>query len=154
MTDNPADTLSAEDNARIASMCAIFTRIGEERMKDLALYNGALQVEAACFRRWEGWLAGILVTPWFMNLMLLPLDGDRLAGKEAGAKEKLELPSGELVFTTGEIEEIGKYFARSLHSPMGNFPNHALAVLTAHTEARRLFSPPEETAQAAGGCGA
>ena len=75
------DPMSPEDLARVATLEAEFTRIGEERMKDIGLYNPVLKVESVGFRRWENWLAGILVTPWFMNFIMLPTSDDQITAE-------------------------------------------------------------------------
>ena len=54
------------------------TRIQRERMADIPLLNPALEVQAVGFSVWEAYCLGVLITPWFMNLMLLPLAGDKL----------------------------------------------------------------------------
>ena len=65
------EPLTPADESRIQQLVTVFRRIGEERMKDLGLYNPDLQVEAVGFRRWEGWLAGVLVTvPVPVSLLL------------------------------------------------------------------------------------
>ena len=54
-----------------------FARIERERMQGVPLLNAALQVKVADVERWDGqWLAA-LVTPWFLNLLLLPGDAAR-----------------------------------------------------------------------------
>ena len=41
-------------------------------MKGMPIYNPTLAVEAVGFREHEGRQAGVMVTPWFMNLTVLP----------------------------------------------------------------------------------
>lgn len=137
-----AEPLSPADAARVERLVATFARIGEERMKDLALFNPALRVEAVGFRRWDGWLAGILVTPWFMNFLLLPGQDDRLGDAAVGTRQRIEMPRGEVVFTVGEVEDIGTYAATSLHSPMGSFPDQATAATTAWAAVESFFREP------------
>lgn len=136
------DPMSPEDVARIRQLEAVFTRIGDERMKDIGLYNHALKVEAVGFRRWEDWLAGILVTPWFMNFILLPTTDGQITG-EVGTKTRFDMPRGEIVFTIGEVEEVGTYLSSSLYSPMGRFDVHAVAVTTAWAAVEKYFKVPE-----------
>ncbi len=136
--------LAALASARIDHLVARFERIGEEHMKDLGLYNHALRVEAIGFRPWSDaadgtWLAGILVTPWFMNFMLLPDAAVQLAGAAAGDKRRLDLPCGTVTFTTGEVDGIGSYLASSLYSPMGQFPEHGSAGTTARSAMEKFF---------------
>ena len=137
------EPLTAQELAKVNLLAEIFARIGEERMRDIGLYNHALRVEAVGFRPWEGWLAGILVTPWFMNFMLLPTAPERMAGAEVAEKRRVEMPCGEVVFTVGEVEEIGAYLASSLYSPMGRFDVHEMAVATAWAAVDKFFKVPE-----------
>ncbi len=136
------DPMSPEDLARVHLLESVFARIGEERMRDIGLYNPALKVETVGFRRWEDWLAGILVTPWFMNFILLPTRPDQITGA-VGTKQHLEMPRGDVVFVTGEVEEVGPYLSSSLYSPMGRFDVHAVAVTTAWAAVDKYFKAPE-----------
>ncbi|MBX9634073.1 MAG: [NiFe]-hydrogenase assembly chaperone HybE, partial [Magnetospirillum sp.] len=106
------DPMTPEDVSRINQLVAAFTRIGEEGMKDIGLYNHNLQVEAVGFRRWDDWLAGILVTPWFMNFILLPTQPGQITG-DVGTKIRRDMPRGEIIFNIGEVDEIGLYLASS-----------------------------------------
>ena len=47
-----------------------YREIGERAMRDLPIYNDALGVEAVGFRRFNGTIVGIMVTPWFMNVVM------------------------------------------------------------------------------------
>lgn len=136
------EPLSTDEIARVNQLVDVFRRIGEERMKDIGLYNHSLSVEAVGFRRWEDWVAGILVTPWFMNFVLLPTRPDQVSG-EVGTKRRVAMPCGEVVCTLGEVEEIGPYLASSLYSPMGRFDVHAVAVTTAWAAVEKFFKVPE-----------
>ncbi|MGE4280809.1 MAG: [NiFe]-hydrogenase assembly chaperone HybE [Magnetospirillum sp.] len=142
------EPLSTQDLATVNQLADVFTRIGDERMKDIGLYNHALKVEVVGFRPWQtedgqNWIAGILVTPWFMNFMLLPKHPEQLAGTEAAQKRRVQMPCGEVVFTIGEVEEIGMYMAASLYSPMGRFDVHEMAVSTAWAAVDKYFKVPE-----------
>lgn len=136
------DPMSPQDLARVSQLEAVFARIGEERMKDVGLVNPALAVEAVGFRRWEDWLAGILITPWFMNFVMLPT-GDGQVDGEVGSKTRLEMPRGEITFTVGAVEDVGPYLSSSLYSPMGRFDVQAVAVTTAWAAVDKYFKVPE-----------
>jgi len=140
-----SDPLPLADQSRVQQAVTVFRRIGEERMKDLGLYNSALEVEAVGFRPWNGWLAGVLVTPWFMNLMLLPVDpANTLAGVQVGSRRRVAMPKGEVVFLVGDGEDLGPYLSHSIHSPMGQFPDHAAASTTAWAAVGPFFLQPGE----------
>lgn len=148
------DPLSPTDQGRVQELVGVFRHIGEERMKDLGLYNPALQVEAVGFRRWNGWLAGILVTPWFMNFLLLPADpATDLKGAEVGSRRRIALPKGEVIFLVGDGEALGLYLSHSIHSPMGEFPDHAAASTTAWAAVGPYFQEPGEQPQSQCGFG-
>ncbi len=139
------ESLTPDDENRIQNVVNVFRRIGEERMKDLGLYNPALQVEAVGFRRWEGWLAGILVTPWFMNFLLLPSDpSTSLDGVDVGSRKRINMPKGEVIFLVGDGEELGLYLSNSIHSPMGEFADHTKASTTAWASVGPYFQEPGE----------
>ena len=55
-----------------AALERAFEVVRRERMHGMPMLNRALAVEAVGFRPWrEHWL-GILITPWFMNVVLMP----------------------------------------------------------------------------------
>ena len=118
------DTLSA-------GLKTAFTRIQRERMADMPLLNPALKVQAVGFSVWEEYCLGVLITPWFMNLMLLPLAGDEWAELPSGTRINRSFPSGIYEFILGEEERVGRYLMYSLFSPVFEFQNQEAAVVTA-----------------------
>ncbi|MCG6968959.1 MAG: [NiFe]-hydrogenase assembly chaperone HybE [Gammaproteobacteria bacterium] len=94
-----------------------FDTIGRERVQGLPIYNAKLAVEAIDFQSCEGGQIGVLITPWFVNVMLFPDDATSWQFKELGEKVKFTLPSGEHEFTVGEEDAIGRYLFRSVVSP-------------------------------------
>jgi [NiFe] hydrogenase assembly HybE family chaperone len=108
-----------------------FTRIQRERMADVPLLNPALRVQAVGFGVREEYCLGVLITPWFMNLMLLPLAGDAWAELPSGTKINQSFPSGTYEFILGEEEGVGRYLMCSLFSPVFEFENQEAAVATA-----------------------
>jgi [NiFe] hydrogenase assembly HybE family chaperone len=101
------------------------------RMEGLGVVNPALAVEAVGFAPWDEHWLGVMVTPWFMNLMLLPLAGDAWDGLPPGSKIDQAFPSGSYEFILGEEEGIGRYLMCSLFSPVFEFENQEAAVATA-----------------------
>lgn len=114
-----------------AGLEAEFTRIQRERMADVPVLNPALQVQAVGFTDWGGYCLGVLITPWFMNLMLLPQHDDEWAQLPAGTSISQRFPSGNYEFILGEEERIGRYLMCSLFSPVFEFQDQAAAVVTA-----------------------
>ena len=75
-------------------------------------------------------LLGVLITPWFMNLVLLPLQ--RLPGREGvGRTQSVALPGQTLDFIGGWEPALGAFEACSLFSPMFEFADMAAARATA-----------------------
>lgn len=111
-------------------------------MQGIPILNAALDVEAVGIRQWrDGWLC-ILITPWFMNIMLLPGDAEcgEWSGLRQGDTRKHQLPGGIFAFIAGEEEGLGKF---QLFSPAFEFADHATAVAT--TEAALAEIMVEET---------
>lgn len=75
-----------------------FRDIFNTKMRDTPFSNKSLMVEAVGFRIWEGRLLGILIAPWFMNLVVLGGPGDDWDGLRVGAKQTFGFPSGEYEF--------------------------------------------------------
>jgi len=57
---------------KVADLVTRYQAIYRERMRDLPIVNSRLAVEAVGFEQWEDKDLGILITPWFMNLVLFP----------------------------------------------------------------------------------
>lgn len=135
----------------IARLEAAFREIHTAQMRGLPIVNDALAVKAVGFRRHgERWL-GSLVTPWFLNLVLLPGDGGDWSGLVPGAKELIEFPSGRYEFVHANRKGVGAYKACSLFSPMFEFASMLQATETASAALVSLFDPSirEDGAQTA-----
>ena len=122
-----------------AGLEAEYSRIQRERMVDVPILNPALEVQAVGFTEWEGYCLGILITPWFMNLMLLSLRADEWAKLPAGTSISHRFPSGTYEFILGEEECIGRYLMCSLFSPVFEFQDQEAAVVTARAVMESLM---------------
>jgi len=120
-----------------------YRRIGERSMRELPIYNDALAVEAVGFRIHGDALAGILITPWFMNLVLRPLDGS-LASHSPGSSISHAFPVGAIDFNVGDIDGIGRIASCSLFSPMFEFGEMDVARATAEAALIEILLPPAE----------
>ncbi len=121
-------------------LVADFTEVWHSTMRDVPLVNKALRVEAIGFCRREDVIMGVLVTPWFMNLILLPGEGD-WSNLVVGAKEVIAFPSGDYEFIHNTREMTGGYKACSLFSPMGDFTSHKDATDVARAVMEAIFDP-------------
>jgi len=117
---------------------ASFRRIESERMAGVPLLNPALRVQAVDFTRWQQHWLGALVTPWFLNLVLVPgaAEGWRCAGN--GERVFHRFGAGDFAFLGSEEPEIGEFQSCSLISPMADFADQASAVATARAALRML----------------
>jgi [NiFe] hydrogenase assembly HybE family chaperone len=119
------------DNTLTRRLESVFNRIWKERMANVPMLNPALRVEAVGFQQWQGSYLGVMITPWFMNLMLLPDDDDDWSSLPSGATRVHVFPSGSYEFIVGDEDDIGYYQMCSLFSPVFEFEDHAAAVATA-----------------------
>ncbi len=111
-------------------------------MKGLPIYNPTLAVEAIGFREHEGRHVGVVVTPWFMNLTVLPSDADQGVWVSGGTV-RLAFPSGQYDLLVGELPEFGLVGTCALFSPMSEFTDHEAAQVAARAAADALFQPEE-----------
>ena len=117
-----ADLLEATRIREVTDrLVADFREVYNAKMRDVPIVNKALQVEAIDFRKHGDWLLGVLVSPWFMNLVALPDAGQDWSGLRAGDKEVISFPSGDYEFIHNSRELTGGYKACSLFSPMHEF---------------------------------
>jgi [NiFe] hydrogenase assembly HybE family chaperone len=142
--DPPAESTAArapaaERRSPAAALEQRFRVIWRQQMQDVPIVNGALTVEAVGFRPWrEHWL-GILITPWFMNLWLMPrVDA---AWSSIGERESRHhvFPAGVFEFIGGRDPVLGDYQACSLFSPMFDFADAIAARSTALASLDALF---------------
>jgi len=118
---------------------SIYTMIEKERMDDVPILNKALSVKAVGFREWNSHTLGVMLTPWFMNLMLMPGEEDDWSELQTLSKTHHVLPSGNYEFIVGEEEGIGKYQMCSLFSPVFEFKDQETAIATAEAVMQELM---------------
>jgi [NiFe] hydrogenase assembly HybE family chaperone len=111
-------------------------------MKGLPIYNPTVAVEAVGFREYDGRQAGVMVTPWFMNLTVLPSEADK-AVWVSGGTVRLTFPSGQYDLLVSQLPDYGLVGTCSLFSPMSDFTDHEAAQLAAQSAADGLFAAEE-----------
>ena len=133
-----------QDSEQIAGVLeATFNEIMNTRMLEMPLLNTVLSVQAINFMRVnEDWL-GVLVTPWFMNLLLLPETETIWREFCPGTKIEKHFPYGLFEFTLGCEAQIGKYAQCSLFSPMFQFETQTAAVAAAQSALNGILATPE-----------
>lgn len=171
----PASPLD-EDPARLIE--AMYLRIWATSMRDLPFVNLALSVEAIGFRRWRGanrsslpagnpsatpaepagdsgnaagdWV-GAVVTPWFLNLFLLPGGGNLWSDRRPGERFHLSFPIGPLEFIAdySPDAELPAYQYCPLFAPPSEFASQAAARAAATAALDAMFKENRITKPAA-----
>ncbi|CCJ07801.1 HupJ protein [Methylocystis sp. SC2] len=119
-------------------------------MRDLPICNPALEIEAIGFRPYGGHALGVILTPWFMNLMICAADAEELPPKAPGETAYWPLTAGRVGFVVGRLEGFGRVDSCSLFSPMDEFADHAAARAVALAALDQLFDPaPTDAREAA-----
>ena len=118
-------------DSRIAALESVFRQIAGSRMAGVPLLNPRLRVQALGFESDQGVACGILISPWFMNLVRLPLDP---SVEVLAPLQKAERDIGPRCFEFIGAHEpgLGAFESSSLFSPMFEFEDQAAALATAH----------------------
>ena len=133
---NHNDMDSSQDD--IERIVEAYRRVDRDRMQDMPFRNGALRVEAVGFRDWGSERLGVIISPWFINLVLVPGANTNWSAHRHGDKVVYTLPSGSYEFVHGDLEEFGPIQTCSLMSPVGDLQDQDTARLVAE-EVMRLM---------------
>ncbi len=99
-------------------------------------------------RPYDGLWVSILVTPWFIDVMLLPGSEEEVkpgAAIDLEPRFSIDFPAGSFEFICGAEPELGPYRMCSLFSPVLQFENQDAALAAAEARHRRAFrgrAPP------------
>ena len=104
--------------ASAAQLVRHYQTILDDRMQGLPFVNDALEVAAVGFRDYDEHSIGVLISPWFMNLVLLP-GTDEWSECEQGSIRRLELPGEAIEFNVCQDEELGTYLTAVLFTDSG-----------------------------------
>lgn len=153
----PADGAALQ--ARVSALVRLFERIAQTRMADVPVCNPALRVQALDFElcapqpdaagKADAPAAiGILITPWFMNLVWLPLTAQADA-QDLGCSRSHLIGGQALDFIAGLEPGFGRFEACSLFSPMFEFADQTQALATAKAVLSSLRQPTRQQVEAA-----
>lgn len=117
-------------------------------MRGVPMLNPALGVRALGFRPWQEHWLGVLVTPWFMNLVVAPRVRERWMSCGERESRHLVFPSGVYEFIGAQDPQLGPWMACSLFSPMFEFADMPAAEATALAVMQGLFEAPAAAAPA------
>ncbi|OUD13922.1 [NiFe]-hydrogenase assembly chaperone HybE [Thioflexithrix psekupsensis] len=130
---------------RVSELVRCFQHIYQTRMQDMPMVNPALSVDVIGFRTWQQRCVGILITPWFMNLIVLfEQPTEKVSLPHADEKYHYQFPSGHYEFLVCHEESLGLYHSCSLFSPMFDFNSQELAQQTAQHILTLLWQAPEK----------
>ena len=133
------------DDDPTAWLEAHYRHVWESRMRDLPFVNAALAVEAIGFQRVEGDWLGVVITPWFVNLVLVYGGGQLWGDIPAGERRYLNLPCGTLQFLADDDPDLGPYQYCPLIAPVSVLPDMATARQAALEALATVLAPPPET---------
>jgi [NiFe] hydrogenase assembly HybE family chaperone len=110
-----------------AALEARFREVADTRMRGLPFVNPALADEAVGFAPWEARWLGVMVTPWFINLVLAPLEPSAWHSIGQGGKLRYRFPAGDYEFIGANEPGIGEFQTCSLFSPALEFEDQTTA---------------------------
>lgn len=132
---------------RAAALEALYRSIAATRMAGVPIVREGFGVHALGFEPHDGGEAGVLVTPWFMNLVFLPpADAPPLP---VGASRGRNLGTHRFDFIGAHEPGFGPYEACSLFSPMFEFEDEAAALATARAVLAELRQAPPQPSRRA-----
>ena len=119
---------------------SVFNQIYLENMQDIPVINDKLKVTAIGFQQYEELYIGVVVTPWFMNIIILPIESNCWVHLPELSQHSFTFPSGQYTFVVGKDKQLGTYQMCSLFSPMFEFANNETALETATIAIRELMN--------------
>lgn len=128
-------------------LAAHYRRVHAERMHDLPFVNPALGVAAVGFAREQGDWLGIMLTPWFLNLFLLPGGGTLWRDIAAGERRAVALPCGTLHFIADDDPDLGPYQYCPLIAPVSHLPEMEAALQVARDALNTVLTAPAPPAE-------
>ena len=136
-----------------ALLVRFYERVWREHMQDLPFVNPALQVEAIGFTRVEGDWVGAMITPWFLNLLLLPGGGKLWQDLPSGEQRSVDFPVGTLDFIADNNPDpaapITAYQYCPLMHPVQHLADQETARQAALDAMAALMQPPPVPEEAA-----
>lgn len=140
----PAEAANAYADDPSAMLEAHYRRVWETSMHDMPFVNPALSVTAIGFCRHEGDWVGAVLTPWFLNLFVLPGGGALWTDLASGDRVRIAFPVGELEFIAdydpGSTLPACQYCP--LFAPVSQFATQEAAVAAAEAALAVLFTVP------------
>ena len=129
---------------RVTALVQFYRLVQTERMQGVPILNPALSVEAVGFQ-WgddgQTVAEGVLITPWFMSLVRLPVAWEDHRGR-VGRKAVRDFGNERFEFIGAHDPALGYHETCALFSPMGGFATQAQASETAEASLALLRPAP------------
>lgn len=116
-----------------------FRRIETTAMADVPILNRKLWVQCVGMSAFGQECLCVLITPWFINLVLMPMAVS--VPMRTGAKTRIALPGGIFEFIQSYHDELGAYRMCSLLSPVFEFDIQEDAVTVAQAILTEVLTP-------------
>ncbi len=136
----------SDAEAMAGKLCSCFAQIADQRMQGIAIVNPVIEVQVVGMQTWNGYWLCILITPWFMNIVLVPETADRKA-TGVGSKRIVGFPAGSFEFIESHEPVLGTFFQCSLFSPMFEFADQPSAELAAAAALGELLKQAEDATE-------
>ncbi|WP_208246159.1 [NiFe]-hydrogenase assembly chaperone HybE (plasmid) [Rhizobium sp. T1470] len=133
------DEIFAVTSTRLADA---FRRIETTAMADVPILNRKLSVQCVGMSAFGQECVCVLITPWFINLVLIPMALS--VPMRTGAKTRIALPGGIFEFIQSHHDELGAYRMCSLLSPVFEFDTQEDAVTVAQAILTEVLAPQVE----------
>lgn len=133
-----------DDEAAIAigaRLVELYAKVHSGPMRNMPVCNDAIEVEAIGFRAFSGKAVGVVVAPWFMNLVVADAVERAPTSAAPGARSFMALPAGDVEFVSGWLDGFGLVHSCSLFSPMFEFADTMAARAVAQASLAALFDP-------------
>jgi len=145
MAPTPAPAKPLADNPA-ALIERFYDKVWREQMQGLPFVNPNLRVEAVGFRQVDGDWVGIVITPWFINVFLLPGGGSLWQDLPSGEQRGVVFPAGQIDFIADNNPNpeapVTAYQYCPLIHPVQHLADQATAREAADAALLALFTPP------------
>lgn len=121
-----------------------YRQVYEKSMQDIPFINRQIQIELIGVGRWQHFWRGMMLTPWSMNLLLIPACEAGCIHASKGSESQYPLPQGWFPFVASSVGVTGAFWQSSLFSDMRLFESHMAAKATGEEVIRQLFPVSEE----------
>ena len=123
-------------------LAAWFREQAAPRMADLPFCRSDIPVQACGFQRFEGQWIGALLTPWMLDLVVMPGPDQQWEPRQVGDALGLRFPAGDIRFRVADPAPDLPLLSCSLLSPLPQTLSAADALSTATDVLRLLLALP------------